>query len=119
MPDKCSKYEGLFIFGPERQLEEHIAVCASCREQHEKMKQTSLIAKEAAPYYRNFGKQKPCAPAIKAVAGLITVALVYFLINNMFLNKDINVYNLLYNAGESVISEMGLPTDDYGLFMVY
>lgn len=119
MSEKCNKYESLFVFSTEEKLEEHISICPDCREQHEKMKKTAGIAQEVASYYKDYGKQKSNFSAIKSVAGLIIIVLAYFLINQTVFDKDINNYNLSYNQNESVISEMGLPTDDYGFLMVY
>lgn len=122
MTDKCNKYESLFVFGNEEKLQEHIAVCSDCREEHEKMNKTAAIAKEVSIHYKNFGKPKPLQLAIKAVAGVIVIFMAYFVINQNIqniINNDINGYNLSYSQDDSVVSEMGLPTDDYGLLMVY
>ncbi len=119
MSEKCNKYESLFVFGTKEQLEEHLVICPECREQHEKMDKTANIAKEAAFHYKNYGKKNHYIPAIKIAAGLVIITLVLFTINTDIINIENKDHNLASNAAESVISEMGLPTDEYGLLMVY
>jgi len=119
MSEKCNKYESLFLFGTQEQLEEHLAACAECREQHEKMQQTANIAKEATPHYKNYGRKNFYPHAIKIAAGMVIIVLAYFALNTGIINSEYKGYSLTYNDGESVISEMGLPTDEYGLLMVY
>lgn len=119
MSDKCNKYEGLFIFASKASIDEHINECPDCREEQEIMDNIASVVREAAPAYENFEPQKSNPVFLKAAAGLIVIVLVFFAINPGVLQKDISGYNLSYNPGESVISEMGLPTDDYGLLMVY
>lgn len=119
MTDKCDRYESLFVFGTEQELENHIAICPDCREQHEMLNKTAFVAREVAPHYANYGKTKPLQLAIKAAAGFIVITLAYFIINHGAMQGDIDGYNLSYTQNESVISEMGLPTDEYGLLMVY
>lgn len=110
--EKCNKYESLFIFADQAKLEEHLAVCAECREQHEKMQQTAIIAKEVAPHYKHYGKYNVYSIMIKAAAGVFVVVLAYFAVSPCF-NDHIAI-----SSNDSVISEMGLPTDDYGLLTV-
>ena len=37
MDKKCTKYEALFTFRSEEELEEHLQNCPECRAEHEKM----------------------------------------------------------------------------------
>ena len=105
MSEKCNKYESLFVFSTEEELENHIKLCEDCRNEHEKMRMTADIVKEVAPYY---GKNRH-NNVIKLAAGIIIIFLAYFILFNE--NKAYEI--------DSVISEMGLPTDEYGLLMVY
>ena len=41
MKDKCTKYEALFTFRDEEELNEHIQECEDCRLEHEKMQKVS------------------------------------------------------------------------------
>lgn len=36
MNDKCSKYEGLFIFSDDETLKKHLLECEECRREQEK-----------------------------------------------------------------------------------
>jgi len=119
MSEKCNKYESLFVFGTDEQLEEHLKICPECREQHEKMNKTASVVKEVSTYYENYKKPVSYHILLRSAAGLIIIALTYFMVNYSILENNVNGYNLSNNESESVIAEMGLPTDDYGLLMVY
>ena len=119
MPGKWATQVPSMSHLTEEQLEEHLKTCLDCREQHEKMNKTASIVKEVAPYYENYGKTKSYNVILKAAAGVIIMTLAYFLVNYSVLENNIKGYNLSNNESESVIAEMGLPTDDYGLLMVY
>ena len=37
MENKCSKYEGLFVFSDEETFKKHLEECSDCQLEHEKM----------------------------------------------------------------------------------
>lgn len=115
MTDKCNKYESLFIFGSEEALQEHLDVCEDCRAEHEKMERTASLVKEAKPYY----KKNSNRGLIKLAAGLTILFLAYFSVSNVFFTDNTAKNSLAYTENDSVIAEMGLPTDEYGLLAVY
>ena len=118
---KCNKYETLFIFGSEKELDEHLRICRDCREEHEKMNETANLVKEVKPYY-SARKNKLNSNLIKIAAGITVLFLTSFSIfslNHIILDNKTNNYSLSIEENKSVVSDMGLPTDDYGLLMVY
>ena len=52
MENKCSKYEGLFVFSDEATLEEHLKECPDCRAEHEKMQKVSNLIGEVKFHYK-------------------------------------------------------------------
>ena len=113
MENKCSKYEGLFIFSDEETLLKHVAECEDCRAEHEKMQKVSELLKEVKPYFRekrrNLAKVKvACALFMLMVSGT-TLGIINF-------NTDISD-TLKYGAALSS-EELGLPVDSYGLIYI-
>ena len=113
MDNKCSKYEGLFVFSDEETLNKHIAECDDCRAEHEKMQQVSNLLGEVKFYYRS---KKRRAFKLKAVCALMMF---------MFFSATLGVVTsdsdwcdaLMY--GETLSAEdLGFPVDSYGLLMV-
>ena len=65
--NKCDKYEGLFLFRNEEELQEHIKNCPDCKKEYEKHKNISNLVKEVAPVYLA-KKAKEKSTFIKRVA---------------------------------------------------
>ena len=49
MKEKCTKYEALFTFRSNEELEQHIQECEDCKLEHEKMLKVSELLKEVKP----------------------------------------------------------------------
>lgn len=113
MNDKCSKYEGLFIFSDEDKLNEHVQECEDCREEHEKMQKVSELIKEVKPYYL---KKRNSLRRIRAVAAVFFIMLFSATFGIIYTNEDLSE-SLMY--GETLTAEeLGFPVDSYGLLMV-
>jgi len=113
MDNKCSKYEGLFIFSDEKSLEEHLSQCADCREEHEKMQKVSDLIKEVKPHYL---KKRSKLRRMRAVAALLFLMLFSATFGVIYTNEDLSE-SLAY--GETLTAEdLGFPVDSYGLLMV-
>ncbi len=112
MTDKCSKYESLFIFKTEEELNEHIKNCPECAEVHKKMKKISDLIQEVKPHYK---KQKRLA--VKAAA---CIALFFMLggttLGIITANPDISD-RIMYGTTLSA-EDLGFPVDSYGLISV-
>jgi len=113
MDNKCSKYEGLFVFGSEKDFREHVETCEECKKEHEKMEQVSGLLDEVKFYYRSKRKKMKKLRAICAIVCLIlftsTAGVVYF-------DDDLSD-SLMY--GDTLSAEdLGFPVDSYGLLMV-
>lgn len=113
MNDKCTKYEALFTFRSEEELNQHLLECEDCRKEHEKMMQVSELLKEVRPYYRE--KRKNLAK-IKIACALCMLMLSGTTLGVINLNTDVSD-TLKY--GTTLSSEdLGLPVDSYGLISV-
>ena len=113
MENKCSKFEGLFIFSDEAQLAEHLQECSDCREEYEKMQRVSDLIQEVKPYYL---KKKSNLRKMRTVAALLFIMLFSATFGVVYTNEDLSD-SLMY--GETLTAEdLGFPVDSYGLLMV-
>lgn len=113
MDNKCSKYEGLFIFSDEDKLQEHLNECEDCKKEHEKMLRVSELIQEVKPYYL---KKKSRLRKMRAVAALLFIMLFSATFGVIYTNEDLSD-SLMY--GETLTAEdLGFPVDSYGLLMV-
>ena len=51
MDNKCSKYEGLFVFSDDETFRNHIAECEECRREYETMEKVSDLISEVRFHY--------------------------------------------------------------------
>jgi len=113
MDDKCSKYEGLFIFSDEEQLNKHLEECEMCRKEHEKMQKISDLIKEVKPYY--IAKQNRLHK-LRVAAAVFFIMVFTATFGMIYTNEDLSE-SLMY--GETLTAEdLGFPVDSYGLLMV-
>ncbi len=110
--NKCDKYEGFFVFQNQEQFDKHIKNCEDCKKEHEKYLKISSLVKEVAPIYLERENKKKMMSAAKRLA----CCLVVFVGLSAF--TGYKVYdNYTYQVSleqESSVSDMGLPTDEYG-----
>ena len=113
MDNKCSKYEGLFIFSDDEELEKHLEECEDCRKEHEKMQKVSDLIKEVRPYYL---KRQNRLRKIRAVAAILFIMFFSATFGTIYTNEDLSD-SLMY--GDTLTAEdLGFPVDSYGLLMV-
>jgi len=116
MKEICTKYESLFIFGTEQDLQAHIELCPDCRIEHEKMLKVTNLVREVKPLYRKNSFNNKIMLKIAACFIIFTCSLWAY---NNYTNKVIAELNyeseLLLDNGSSMIANQGLPTDKYGL----
>ena len=113
MDNKCSKYEGLFIFSDEAKLNEHLQECEDCRKEHEKMQKVSDLIQEVKPY---FLEKRNRLRRIRAIAAVLFIMFFSATFGIIYTNEDLSE-SLMY--GETLTAEdLGFPVDSYGLLMV-
>lgn len=113
MKDKCSKYEGLFIFNDEETLKKHIETCEDCRKEQEIMDKVSDLLKEVKPYY--IQKRKNTAK-LKIACAMLTILLSATTMGVVNFNTDIS--DIIKYGNTLSAEDLGLPVDAYGLLMV-
>lgn len=113
MENKCSKYEGLFIFSDEATLEEHLKECPDCRAEHEKMQKVSDLISEVKFYYKLRAKK---IRKIKAVC--LALCLICMSTSIGIVSEDTDFVDALMYGQSLSAEELGFPVDSYGLLMV-
>lgn len=114
MNNKCSKYEGLFIFADDETLKEHLKTCEECRKEHKKFEKVSELLQEVKPLYKK--KKTNINLAIKAACALaiiFTGTMSFDVLDSKYAIVD----TLKYGQAIS-LEDIGFPVDSYGLLMV-
>lgn len=113
MDDKCSKYEGLFVFSDEDTLKQHLEECEECRLEQQKMDKVSELIGEVKFHYYAKKRKLPKLRAVCACTLLLFSSLTFG-----FVASDADLMDTL-RYGESLSAEdLGFPVDSYGLLMV-
>ena len=110
MKEKCTKFEGLFVFS-NKDFKDHIETCENCKAEYEKFNKISELIQEAKPLYF---KQKAKKSKLKTVAAMFLI---------IFTGSIFAMFNPYYGGnsldGEILSAEdYGFPVDEYGLIMV-
>ena len=113
MDNKCTKYEGLFVFSDEKTLNEHIQECNDCRLEHEKMQKVSDLLGEVKFHYRLKKRRVMKLKAICAVAMLMFFSASFGVVSNDSDWADALMYGDVLSA-----EDLGFPVDSYGLILV-
>ena len=113
MDNKCSKYEGLFIFSDEETLNKHIAECDDCRAEHEKMQKVSDMLSDVKFYYRS---KKRRIMKLKAISALMMF--MFFSATFGIITSDSDWTDALMYGETLCAEDLGFPVDSYGLLMV-
>ena len=113
MNNKCTKYEGLFIFGDETALEKHLEECPDCRAEQEKMQKVSDLIGETKFYYKSKLRNRR---KLKAICALMMF--MFFSATFGVINDDSDLYDILVYGDTLTAEDLGFPVDSYGLLMV-
>ena len=117
MTEKCTKYESLFIFGNDKDMQEHIKCCSVCKKEDEDMLNVANLVKEVVPYIKR--KRQTNTLTIRIAAGFTVLFLSFLIIHfNQINTKSSYMSDSILANEKSVVAQMGLPTDEYGLFVV-
>lgn len=119
MKEKCTKYENLFTFRSEEELEEHIKTCPDCKAEQEKMDKVSELLQEVKPYYvqkRNASYNRLKVACILGFGLFVGVLLGHFSQNIVPTSTYTSTNS--DTASTSNFNEYGMPVDSYGLITV-
>ncbi len=113
MKEKCNQYEGIFIFGDEEKLKEHLETCEDCRKEHEKMQRVSELIAEVAPQIK---EQRRTNARLKMACASFALVILVSTLGVINLNPD--VHDTIMYGQTMTVEDYGLPVDSYGLIMV-
>ena len=114
MDNKCTKYEGLFVFSDEASLKQHIEECEDCRREEEIQNKVSSLIQEVKPQIiarrgQRLQRLRVACMAVFLLFSSLSLGLI-------FTNDDV-LDTLKY--GDTLSAEdLGFPVDSYGLLMV-
>lgn len=117
MDKKCDKYEAYFTFATQEDFDKHLSECKDCRTEKEIEDKLSYLIKDSAATYKSMDKaQKRRNLMLKAACSLILV----LSLGTFISFKAVKTYQyeqyMTSTVETSVISEEGLPVDEYGFF---
>ena len=114
MDNKCSKYEGLFVFSSKDDLEKHIEQCEDCKSEQKKMDKVSSLIDEVKFYYHS--KRRKQTARLRAACAVMFLVFSAFSLG-LAVNDDDLMDTLKY--GDTLSAEdLGFPVDSDGLLMV-
>ena len=114
MKDKCTKFEGLFVFQDEEALLNHIAECEDCRAEYEKQQKVSALIDEVKPYYKMRKEQRSRFTKVACAAIFLFVSSLS--LGLALTNEDLT--DTLKYGNTLSAEDLGFPVDSYGLLMV-
>lgn len=113
MDNKCSKYEGLFVFSDEETLKKHLEECEDCAKEAQKMNRVSELIGEVKFYYKQKARR-----LVKIKAACAVFLLICFSLTCGFLTMDTDLTDALMYGDTLSAEDLGFPVDSYGLLMV-
>ena len=116
MQNKCSKYEGLFVFSDEKTLKRHIEECEDCRKIAEEQEQVSELLNEVKFYYKQ--KQKRFYNHLKLAAMCASFFLFVSFLSVGLITTNDDIMDTLQYGNSLSAEDLGFPVDSYGLLMV-
>ena len=114
MDNKCTKYEGLFVFSNEETFNKHLAECEDCRAEHEKMQKVSDLLGEVKFYYKAKSKRIMKLRAVCALAMIMFFSATFGYVSVV----DTDLADALMYGDALSAEDLGFPVDSYGLIMV-
>ena len=122
MKEKCTKFQSLYLFRSEEELEEHLKVCPDCRAEKEKMDKVSDLLQEVKPYYDQQRRKSSLRLKIACILcfGMLScLAITYFMqLANQNIPSDSYYYSTETTQTSQATNEYGIPVDSYGLITV-
>ena len=120
MMEKCCKYEALFVFGSQEDFKKHLEACPDCMQTHLEMEGVAALVKEVKPYLKKTEYAGNNKAVLKVAACFAALFISFWSISHY--SNNINDLNreaeMLISSGHSMIADMGLPTDEYGLLNI-
>lgn len=112
--EKCNKFQQYFIFSNNDDFQKHLEECPDCKAQNDEFERISDLVKEVKFVYKQKRKNK-LITKVACVSALMMFTFSFALFNNVGYFTE-NVYSEY--SQDTIIDEMGMPIDSYGLIMV-
>lgn len=117
MDKKCNKYEAYFTFASSDEYEKYLLTCEDCRKEKIKEEKLSYLIKDSAETYKDlYKRQKAKRTMIKIACSLLLFVSFGTIAGFDMTQQNNNIHSTNTNTDTSVISEAGLPIDEYGFF---
>ena len=114
MNNKCTKFEGLFIFANDDDFKKHLETCEECRQEMQKLDNISKLLQTAKPlYFKEKAKRRLRIRSACAVFLMVLTGSVFSM-----LNYDNTLVETLKYGQTLSAEDFGFPVDSYGLIMV-
>lgn len=114
MKDKCTKFEGMFVFSNNEDFKAHLEECEDCRKKQEELNEISNLIKKAKPFYFEAKRRKQTHFKIACFMLLFVMAGSVFSV----LNYDNALLDTMKYGQTLSAEDFGFPVDSYGLIMV-
>ena len=111
---KCNKFQEYFIFANKDDFQKHLEECPDCAAQNEEFERISELVKEVKFVYKQ-KKKNSLIKKVACISALMMFTFSFSFVNNLGYFFDNNYSELSENT---IIDEMGMPIDSYGLIMV-
>lgn len=114
MKEKCTKFEGMFVFSSKEDFEYHLQNCEECRKKQDELNQISTLIKKAKPFY--FKQKAKKKRQLRVALGLllfISVGSIFEILNYIDTPNETASYIETLSP-----EELDFPVDSYGLIMV-
>ncbi len=112
MKQKCGKYQALFTFSSDIELEEHIKNCPECKCEQETMDKVSALICEVRPVILKKREQSRTRYKIACCILALVIGSSGFMFTYTGNTPDTLTYGQILSAGD-----YGFPVDSYGLLM--
>ena len=114
MKDKCTKFEGMFVFSSNEDFKAHLEECEECREKQKELDKISNLIQKARPFY--FKEKRKKQTHFKIACSL----LLFVMAGSVFsvLNYDNALVDTMKYGQTLSAEDFGFPVDSYGLILV-
>ena len=111
---KCNKFQEYFIFSNKEDFQKHLLECPDCAEQNAEFEKISELVKDVKFVYKK-RKKNTLITKVACLSALMMFTVSVSLMNNIGYFFDDSYFEY---SQSTVIDEMGMPIDNYGLIMV-
>lgn len=121
--ENCNKLEGLFVFGSNEDLKEHLLSCSQCRKAYEEIMNVEKLTQASKPLYKKRKKHKQhirvkiaaCFVGVMIFGGIGTSITPSTYYSNLYDRANCKLYGISQNSQDK---NANLPVDDDGILNI-